>query len=244
MVTEEVSHDPKPVPVNLDAARNVFCSVVTLASTFQSAGEMNSDLSKWNVAKLTTLEATFYSASKFAGTGLESWDTASVATLYYTFTGADKMNADLSKWNVAKVKKLSNTFKSASKFAGAGLTSWDTSSVTTLLGTFHLASEMVADLSGWSVAKVTKLVQTFQGASKYDGVGLFKWNIAKVTDMSDTFTSATAITSCSKRRIADAWKSNSAFATLNTAWAADVCPLPLTDATFKQASWGTCIERG
>ena len=69
-------------------------------------------------------------------------------------------------------------------------------------------------------------------------MGLGSWDVTKATVMTATFTSATSITSCSKRRIADAWKSNSAFTTWNTAWAADACP-PLTDATFKQASWGT-----
>jgi len=124
------------------------------------------------------------------------------------------------------------------------MSKWTTTSATSLYGTFYFAGEMNSDLSGWNLAKVTTLEGTFNGASKFTGTGLPTWNIAKVTDMYNTFTSATAITSCSKRQIADAWKSNSAFATLNTAWAADVCPLPLTDATFKQASWGTCIERG
>ena len=32
VVTEAVSHDPKPAPVNLDALVNVYCSVVTLAT--------------------------------------------------------------------------------------------------------------------------------------------------------------------------------------------------------------------
>jgi len=82
------------------------------------------------------------------------------------------------------------------------------------------------------------LYNTFKGASKFTGSGLPTWDIAKVTTMGSTFTSATSITSCSKRQIADVWKSNVAFATWNTAWTADACP-PLTDATFKQASWGT-----
>jgi surface protein len=111
--------------------------------------------------------------------------------------------------------------------------------VTTLAYTFYQAGEMNSDLSGWNVAKVTTLTNTFNSASKFTGTGLASWNIAKVTTMLATFTSATSITACNKRQIADAWKSNSAFTTWNTAWAADVCSTPLTDATFKQASWGT-----
>jgi hypothetical protein len=44
-----------------------------------------------------------------------------------------------------------------------------------------------------------------------------------VTTMSNTFTSTTSLTTCNKRKIADAWKSNSAFDTYNTAWLADIC---------------------
>ena len=179
-------------------------------------------------------------AATFVGTAISKWITTSATNLYNMFRSAGEMNADLSGWTVAKVTNLEGTFRAASKFAGTGLESWNTESVNDLYKTFNEAKAMNVDLSKWSVAKVTNLKQTFQGASKFRGVGLASWNIAKVTEpyMERTFTSATSITSCSKRQIADAWKSNSAFATLNTAWAADACP-PLTDATFKQASWGT-----
>ena len=126
----------------------------------------------------------------------------------------------------------------AATFVGTAMSKWITTSATSLFATFYKADYMNSDLSGWNVAKVTTLANTFNGASKFTGTGLPTWDVAKVTNMGNTFTFATSITSCNKRLIADAWKSNSAFATWNTAWAADACP-PLTDATFKQASWGT-----
>lgn len=41
----------------------------------------------------------------------------------------------------------------------------------------------------------------------------------------DIFTTATSLTSCSKRKIVDAWKSNSVFVATSyyTDWAADKC---------------------
>ena len=171
---------------------------------------------------------------------MSKWITTSATSLYATFNLAGEMNSDLSGWNVAKVTTLWCTFRGTSKFAGVGLGSWDTTSVTTLYQIFYFASEMNSDLSKWNVAKVTSLSYTFGSASKFTGAGLGSWDIAKVTTMNDIFASATSITSCNKRQIADAWKSNSAFDTWNTAWATDACSLlPLTDATFKQASWGT-----
>ena len=190
-------------------------------------------------------------AATFVGTAMSKWTTTSATSLERTFTTAGEMNSDLSGWNVAKVTTLASTFSGAPKFTGAGLGSWDTAAVTTLTNTFYKAGEMNSDFSGWNVAKVTELFYTFNSASKFTGTGLPSWNIAKVTaapvsGFYATFTSAKSITSCNKRLIADAWKSNSAFANAaspspsswKTAWAANACP-PLTDATFKQASWGT-----
>ena len=83
---------------------------------------------------------------------------------------------------------------------------------------------------------------TFGSASKFTGTGLSSWDVAKVTSMVNTFTSTTSLSSCNKRKIADAWKSSSVFVatTYNTDWAADTCVgVQQTDAQFKQASWGT-----
>ena len=178
-------------------------------------------------------------AATFVGTHLSKWTTTSVTTLFRTFYLAGEMNSDLSGWNVAKVKTLWYTFDSASKFTGAGLGSWDTASVNTLGGTFYLAGEMDTDLSGWDVVEVTSLSNTFNGAFKYAGTGLQTWNVAKVTDMTQTFQGGgSTFSSCARRQIANSWAGNANFASYGTSWTADVCP-PLTDATFKQASWGT-----
>jgi surface protein len=135
------------------------------------------------------------------------------------------MNADLTGWKVGKVVKLQNTFLDASKFTGTGLASWDTASATSLYRTFYGASEMNADLSGWKVANVVTLQSTFYGASKFTGTGVDTWDVAKVTTMSNTFTSTTSLTTCNKRKIADAWNSITAFVatSYDTDWAADTC---------------------
>jgi hypothetical protein len=166
-------------------------------------------------------------AATFVGTAISKWNTASATSLYNTFYYASAMNADLSGWKVAKVVSLALTFEGASKFNGTGLSAWDTASATTLSVTFRDASEMNADLSGWKVAKVVTLKQTFRGASKFTGTGVDTWDVAKVKRMDNTFISTTSLTTCNKRKIADAWKSNSVFAatTYDTDWATDMCPV-------------------
>ena len=160
------------------------------------------------------------------------WDVSGVADFSFAFS-KDR--------NAAGGSRVLDGNPQATTFVGTAISKWAMTSATSLYSTFKSAHEMNSDLSGWNVAKVTTLLQTFKGASKFAGVGLPTWNIAKVTNMADTFLSATSLTSCAKLQIADAWKSNVAFtAAYGTAWAADACP-PLTDLTFKQATWGTYV---
>ena len=117
--------------------------------------------------------------------------------------------------------------------------SWDTTSVTSLDYTFMKAGEMNSDLSKWSVAKVTRMVNTFRDASKFAGTGVDAWDVAKVTTMGDTFLSTTSLTTCNKRKIADAWKSSTVFVatSYDTDWAKFCLGKVLTDAEFRQATW-------
>ena len=184
-------------------------------------------------------------AATFVGTAISKWDTASATSLVSTFEDAGEMNADLTGWKVGKVVTLWNTFNGASKFAGTGLSAWDTASVTSLAFIFQSASVMNADLTGWKVGKVVTLQHTFFSASKFTGTGVDTWDVAKVTEMGATFLSATSLTSCNKRKIADAWKSSSTVfdidTTYGTEWADDKCA-PLTNVQFKEATCKFCTR--
>ena len=126
----------------------------------------------------------------------------------------------------------------AANFDGAGLSKWITASVTTLGSIFHSAGEMNADLSGWKVAKVKTLKDTFAFSSKFAGVGLDLWDISEVKNMGTTFISATSLTPCSKRLIADAWAGVTAFTatSYDEDWASEPWCIRVNDANFKEAS--------
>ena len=109
-------------------------AVTTLWGTFHrywdnDESEMNADLSGWDVAKVTTMVRAFHSTSKFTGTGLASWDTASVTNTYLTFYRAYEMNADLGRWDVAKIAGMKSMFEAAQKFTGTGLDEWNVARV-------------------------------------------------------------------------------------------------------------------
>jgi surface protein len=227
-------------------------AVTNLHNTFLRAQSMNADLGGWKVSRVTNMKSTFNAATKFVGTGLEKWTTGSVTSLRGTFRSASSINADLSGWKVGKVTSLTNTFRKALKFTGIGLSSWDTASTTTLSHTFYQAHEMNADISGWKVGKVTSMVSTFNEASQmnsnlkmwnvanvanlyhtffaafdFAGTGVDTWDVAKVVNMTGIFTSANALTSCNKRKIADAWATNAVFTatSYDEDMVGDTCPV-------------------
>jgi hypothetical protein len=143
------------------------------------------------------------------------WDTSSVGDFSHAFS-------------IHRNEGGSNAYNGnpkAATFVSTAISKWDTASATSLDKTFLGAGEMNADLSGWKVAKVVTLYKTFFYASKFTGTGLSAWDVAKVGSMGSTFTSTTSLTSCNKRKIADAWKSSSVFVatTYDEDWAADTC---------------------
>jgi surface protein len=164
----------------------ITTSLTSLANMFSKAAEMNADLSAWNVAKVVTMKYAFDGAKKFAGTGLATWITTSLTTLAHTCWKATEMNADLSGWKVAKVVTMKNTFNGAKQFAGTGLATWITTSLTTLENTFHGFQFEGAGLSSWDTAKVTSLSKTFYSAPNFNA-DLSAWKVAKVTTLEGAF---------------------------------------------------------
>ena len=173
---------------------------------------------------------------------IEDWDTSNVTTFLRAFytdrneaggqgcnpcnTKATYFNGDLSKWNTTSVKSLSRTFQGAAAF-NSDVSTWITSSVTSMGYTFYGAATFNGDMSKWKTSSVINMRNTFDGAASFNGTGVDLWNINKVKFVTGVFDNANALTSCNKRKIADAWKSNAAFtATITdygTDWAADTC---------------------
>ena len=133
---------------------------------------------------------------------IEDWDTSGVPSFANAFTTyrneaggyeyngnpkAATFNGDISKWITTSVKSLKWTFGRAAAFNG--------------------------DVSAWITSSVTSMTSTFSGASSFTGTGVDLWNINKMEmrKMSRIFEGANenepsnALTSCSKRKIADAW---------------------------------------
>ena len=138
---------------------------------------------------------------------------------------------------------MSSMFEDAQAFVGTCLEKWKTGTLVSLHRSFRNAHKMNAYVGGWDVSQVTSLEDAFDKAYAFEGNGVEQWDITKVVAMAHMFHKADSLTSCNKRMIADAWKTNVVFKnSYGTEWANDSCPL--TDAQFKQASWGTSCDVG
>ena len=141
---------------------------------------------------------------------IEDWDTSGVPSFKRAFTDFRKEDGKFSKDGNLK----------AAMFNG-DVSKWDTSSATSLYSTFGGAAAFNSDVSAWITSSVTSLKFTFAGASSFTGTGVDLWNTNNVTDRMETTQTFynTALTSCNKRKIADAWN-NTVFTFLRNYWAA------------------------
>ena len=71
------------------------------------------------------------------------------------------------------------------------ISSWDTSSVTTMEAMFASATSFNQDISGWDTAMVTTMQSMFNGATAFNQ-DISRWNTAQVTTMEAMFYRATS----------------------------------------------------
>jgi surface protein len=111
------------------------------------------------------------------------WNTAAVGNMAELFESSSasksKFNADISKWNVARVSIMDYMFTDAQAF-NADLSGWNVASVTTMIGMFDSANAFDSDLSGWNVARVKRLASMFKSAEAFDR-NIAGWNVLSVT---------------------------------------------------------------
>ena len=164
--------------------------VATLHTTFQSARVFDANLSSWETSSVTSLGGTFNGAVAFRGAGASTWKVGKVANFEATFQSARVFDANLASWETSSATSLDGTFRRAEAFRGAGMSTWKVSRVKTFEGTFQGASVFDANLASWQTSTATSLGGTFNGAASFRGVGVHIWDVANVANFHGTFRNA------------------------------------------------------
>ena len=129
-------------------------------------GEFNGDISKWDVAAVTNMEAMFFDAKSF-NQDISGWNVARVNSMNSMFGGATSFNQDISDWNVSKVTNMKSMFNGATSF-NQDISRWNVARVTDMFQMFLNAAKFNQDISGWNVARVTDMKFMFFGATSFN----------------------------------------------------------------------------
>lgn len=101
----------------------------------------------------------------------------------------DKVDAFNLNWldisNVTMLDQLFNVGIFNSQYIFWDVSDWDTSHVTSMVGTFKGCKD-ICDLSKWNTSKVTSMVNMFYGCSTFNG-NISNWNVSKVTRFDSMF---------------------------------------------------------
>ena len=198
---------------NFDISKWDVSNVTNMESMFFNCKKFDCDLSKWNVSKVKNMHSMFINCISFTGKGLENWNVSNVEDMCnifrncYNFTGKcienwdtrsvkniiaaffenENFNADLSKWNISKIKSTYNLFIGCKNFNGEWISKWDVSNIEEMDYMFKGCTNFDADLSSWDVSNVTTMSEMFYYCKNFTGKGLEKWNISKVKNTADIF---------------------------------------------------------
>lgn len=158
--------------------------------TFGGLGDCTKlyDISNWGDFQPTGEIGVFQGCSNLDITAINSPDLSQTTTLASFFYGCSNLEYNSSidtTWDTSTIVSLLNTFFGCSSF-NQPLGSWNTSSVITLQGMFNGCSSFNQSVNAWDVSNVASLFNTFNGCSDFDQP-LNNWITISVTQTNRTF---------------------------------------------------------
>ena len=115
---------------------------------------------------------------------------------FYNFKNLNDISA-LSSWDTSSVTTMSSMFSGASSLTNIdALSGWDTSSVTSMKQMFFVASSLtnIDGAAGWDTSSVTTMSSMFSYASSLTNIdALSNWDTSSVTTMSSMFYYASSL---------------------------------------------------
>lgn len=176
-----------------DLSRWDVARVTTFAGAFGGAASFTADLRGWKIARATSLAGMFSGAAAFDGR-VSDWSVGRVVDLTNVLFRAASFNQSLSGWNVSSVVAFSGMLEGASSFLGRAPAPPlnDGASVQGVMRGWRAGSATIkktlGPVSTWDVSRLTTMRRLFQGVPF--NAALNGWNVARVVDLASAFEAA------------------------------------------------------
>ena len=99
----------------------------------------------------------------------------------------NKINFDVSKWDVSNVTNMAFMFVGCESFEGKGLENWDVSNVEISSFMFLKCENLNCDLSKWDVRNIKRMSSMFSYCEKFDGKSIENWDVSNVVSVRNMF---------------------------------------------------------
>ena len=161
------------------------------SSALYNLVDIDSDLSKICISKITNLKNMFNDATSF-NQDIGSWDVSNVTDMIGMFNGATSFNQDIGSWDLSNVTDMNGMFINASSF-NQDIGSWDVSNVSDMNGLFFRASSFNQDISNWNVSNVITMNGMFTIATSFNQ-DLSQWCVSNISSLPSDFSTNSALT--------------------------------------------------
>ena len=168
------------------------CRVTNMRAMIFHNNRFNSDISNWDVSKVTDMYCMFGQIIDGQATvfnqNIGNWDTSNVTNMSLMFTGAISFNQDIGRWDVSKVTNMTYMFSGAIAF-NQDIGKWDTRRVQNMSQMFSDATVFDQDIGKWNTRRVRDMNRMFSGAIAFNQ-NIGKWDTRRVQSMSQMFDNA------------------------------------------------------
>lgn len=139
-------------------------SCLSIQGMFDNAIIAEPDVSQWDMGNCQDFSFAFFVASA-ADPDVSMWNMSSAVTIASMFVAAVSAAPDISSWAIgSSLVTMELAFASSGLTGSPDVSSWDTSNVTSMEGTFRFCSAADIDVGAWNIGSLITAEEMFDGS--------------------------------------------------------------------------------
>lgn len=186
-VTGNVTHDFGSIGTYTIVIRGAFPRIY-----FNSEGDNAKIISvnQWGDNSWTSMENAFFGCYNLILIATDLPDLSLVTNMNNMLNGPTQMieYEPMNSWDTSTITSMKGTFENNVDF-DQDISNWDTSNVTNMAYMFHNATNFKQDLSNWDVSNVTNMDSMFWFAGFFNA-DISGWDVSNVVNMNHMFDNA------------------------------------------------------